>query len=66
MATKKAPKGAEPMYTVPHEVKEWIERTSSIMSHLQGEVDRLKKENEELRSYRKWAEGRILRSDHQE
>jgi hypothetical protein len=42
------------------EVKEWIERANSMIQHLRGKVDRLERENKELKSYRKFAESRIL------
>ena len=61
-ATKKP---SEPQYAMPMEVKEWIERANSTINHLRGEVDRLKTENKELKAYKKWAEHRILRSDHE-
>ena len=64
MATKKL---AEPnTYAMTNEVKDWIEQAMSRMKHMQGTIDRLKKENEELKSYRKWAEHKILRSDQEE
>ena len=56
----------EPTFAMPQEVKDWIERASSIMKHHQGEILRLKQEIVELKSYKKWAEHRILRSDHEE
>jgi hypothetical protein len=55
----------EPMYTMPLEVKNWIERAQSTINHQKGEIQRLKQENEELKSYKKWAEHRILRSEHE-
>ena len=77
VATKKAPtKGkvapkpqraseAQKIYTMPLEVQAWIERAQSIMNHQRGEIERLKKENTELKAYKKWAEHRILRSDYE-
>ena len=64
MATKKL--APEKTYAMPQEVKDWIEQATSRIKHLQGTIDRLKKENEELKSYRKWAEHKILRSDQEE
>lgn len=65
-AAKKRPAAAsEPVYSMPREVQEWIERATSTMNHLRGQVDRLKAENEELKAYKKWAESRILRSEHE-
>ena len=55
----------EETFAMPMEVKEWIERANSMMNHLRGEVDRLKEENKKLKAYKKWAEHRILRSDHE-
>jgi hypothetical protein len=63
-APKKAPEAAK-TFGMPQEVKDWIERAQSIMSHQRGEIERLKKENAELKAYRKFAEHRILRSDHE-
>lgn len=59
-----APEGQK-TYTMPQDVKDWIERAQSIMNHQKGEIERLKKENTELKAYKKWAEHRILRSDHE-
>lgn len=65
-ATKKpAKRPSEPTYAMPREVSDWIERANSLINHLRGEVERLKKENTELKAYKKWAEHRILRSDHE-
>lgn len=64
-ATAPAKATGERTYTMPQDVKDWIERAQSIMNHQKGEIERLKKENEELRSYKKWAEHRILRSDYE-
>ena len=69
VAPKKAPTAKkeelipERQYGMPVEVKDWIEQASSRMRHMQGEIDRLKEENKALKSYRKFAEHRILRSE---
>lgn len=63
MKTPKPPK--EPQYDMTMEVKNWIERAQSIMNHQKGEIDRLKAEITELKAYKKWAEHRILRSEHE-
>lgn len=57
--------GAEPMYSMPKEVQEWIDNAMSRMRHMQSEIDRLKTENRDLKSYKKFAEQRILRSDYE-
>ena len=60
------PKAApEASYAMPLEVKDWIERAQSIMNHQRGEIERLKKEIQDLKAYKKWAEHRILRSEHE-
>lgn len=69
VATKKSPPKAkvvalpEVQYSMPREVKEWIDQATSRMRHMQGEIERLKEENKALKSYRKFAEHRILRSE---
>jgi hypothetical protein len=50
-------------FSMPQEVKDWIDRASSIMNHQRGEIERLKEENKGLKAYRKFAEHRILRSE---
>ena len=64
-AKKAAAKTAPQKFDMPMEVKEWIERAQSIMNHQKGEIERLKAENTDLKKYKKWAEHRILRSDHE-
>lgn len=59
----KAPKETSNVFGMPQEVKDWIERAQSIMSHQRGEIERLKEENKGLKAYRKFAEHRILRSE---
>jgi outer membrane murein-binding lipoprotein Lpp len=51
---------------MPIEVRDWIEQASSRLQRLSSEVDRLKVENAELKAYRKFAEKRILRSEHED
>ena len=63
-AAKKEPT-AEKTYAMPQEVRDWIERADSRIKYLQGQIDRLKAENEDLKSYRRFAEQRILRSEHE-
>lgn len=63
MKTTKPPK--EPLYDMTVEVKNWIERAQSTMNHQRGEIERLKAEITELKAYKKWAEHRILRSEHE-
>lgn len=50
-------------FSMPVEVSNWIDQAMSRMSHMQSEIERLKKENAELKVYRKFAEHRILRSE---
>ena len=55
----------EPTYYMPMEVKEWIDQATSRMRSLQAKIDRLELENISLKSYKKWAEHRILGSSHE-
>ena len=52
----------EKMYSMPPEVKEWIERAQSTINHLRGKVARLEQENAELKAYRKWAESKFTQA----
>lgn len=65
----KSPKAATgragPLFDMPKEVSDWIERAQSIMNHQRGEIERLKAEIADLKTYKKWAESRILRSDYE-
>ena len=45
------------------DVSNWIDQAMSRMNHMQSEIERLKRENAELKVYRKFAEHRILRSE---
>ena len=60
---KRAKSRSDAKYAMPDEVRDWIDRANSIIQHLRGKVERLEQENKELKSYRKWAEQRILSSD---
>lgn len=58
---EKAQKVAE--WVMPVEVSDWIEHASSRIKHLTGQLEKLKTENADLKTYRKFAEKRILRSE---
>lgn len=58
-------KNPETKHQMTLEVKNWIDQAMSLINHLRGEVERLKVENRDLKAYKKWAEHRILRSDHE-
>ena len=47
-------------FRMPIEVKDWIDQAMSRLKSLQSKIDRLSIENAELKSYKKWAENRIL------
>jgi len=47
-------------FRMPVEVKDWIDQAMSRLKNLQSKIDRLSIENAELKSYKKWAENRIL------
>ena len=51
---------ANEKFAMPREVADWIERANSTINHLRGKVERLERENKELKQYRKFAEQRIL------
>ena len=53
----------EPLYKMPREVSEWIERASSTMKHQQSKIEDLQKEIKELKIYKKWAEKKILSAE---
>lgn len=62
-AVKKPAKVVEKKFDMPQEVSDWIERASSIMKNQKGQIEELKVENKALKSYRAWAEKRILQMD---
>ena len=65
LAPKKQDEFSEQTYAMTREVKEWIERANSTIQPLRGKVARLETENKELKAYQKFAEQRILRSEHE-
>ena len=52
----------EQEFSMPMEVKDWIDQAMSRLKNMQSKVDRLEAENKELKSYKRWAEHRILNS----
>jgi hypothetical protein len=52
----------EQEFSMPMEVKDWIDQAMSRLKSMQSKVERLEAENKELKSYKKWAEHRILGS----
>ena len=47
------------MFAMPQEVKEWIERSSSIMKHQATQIAALKEEVRLLKEYKKFAANKI-------
>jgi hypothetical protein len=58
----KAPARREQEFSMPMEVKDWIDQAMSRLKSMQSKIDRLEAENKELKSYKRWAEHRILNS----
>ena len=52
----------EQEFSMPMEVKDWIDQAMSRIKSMQSKIDRLEIENKELKSYKRWAEHRILNS----
>jgi predicted RNase H-like nuclease (RuvC/YqgF family) len=50
----------EPMFSMPQEVKNWIDQASSRLAHLTSEVERLKEENRRLKVTVRSQEHRIM------
>lgn len=55
----------EQEFSMPMEVKEWIEQAGSRMKSLQSKIDRLEAEIKELKSYKQWATNKILGSSYE-
>lgn len=53
----------EQEFAMPMEVKDWIDQAMSRLKSMQAKIDRLEVENKELKSYKRWAEHRILNSN---
>lgn len=64
VAAKKAPKEDE-QFRMPVEVRDWIDQASSRMKNMQSKIDRLEEENKSLKTYKKWAEHRIMGTSHE-
>jgi phosphomevalonate kinase len=47
-------------FSMPMEVKEWIDHAASRIKSLQGKVERLETEIEELKNYKRWATNKIM------
>jgi len=64
MATAKKPaaktKKAEQTFSMPMEVKDWIDQASSRMAHMTSEIARLKEENKQLKRSHKLMEQRVM------
>lgn len=61
--SKRMIKVKEIQYEIPREVSEWITHAHSRIQYLSSEIERLKKENKNLKDYQKFAERKILRSE---
>ena len=60
-AAKKTPaKKAEQTFSMPMEVKDWIDQASSRMAHMTSEIARLKEENKQLKRTHKLMEQRVM------
>ena len=62
VATTPRKKVVEQEFSMPMEVKDWIDQAMSRIKSMQSKIDRLEVENKELKSYKRWAEHRILNS----
>ena len=62
LTTPKKTVKQEQEFSMPMEVKDWIDQAMSRLKSMQSKVDRLEAENKELKSYKRWAEHRILNS----
>ncbi len=62
LTTPTKPAKREQEFSMPMEVKDWIDQAMSRIKSMQSKIDRLEVENKELKSYKRWAEHRILNS----
>ena len=60
--TPAKPTKREQTFDMPVEVRDWIEQAGSRLKSMQSKIDRLELENKELKSYKRWAEHKILGS----
>ena len=65
LAKKASIKSSPEEFRMPQEVKDWIDQAMSRMRSMQNKLDKQAEEIAELKAYRKWAEHRILRSEHE-
>ena len=56
----KKPAQREQTFDMPVEVRDWIEQAGSRLKSMQSKIERLELENKELKSYKRWAEHKIL------
>lgn len=52
-------------FSMPVSVANWIEYAESTLRYQKTQIADLKQKVAELQAYKKWAEQRILRSDHE-
>jgi hypothetical protein len=50
----------EQTFDMPVEVRDWIEQAGSRLKSMQSKIERLELENKELKSYKRWAEHKIV------
>jgi cell division septum initiation protein DivIVA len=60
VASKKVATKTEAQFSMPVEVKDWIDQASSRMNHMRTEIERLKEENKQLRRSHKLMEQRVM------
>lgn len=57
---KKAPTKSAQQFSMPMEVKEWIDQASSRLAYMTSEIERLKEENKRLKRNHKIMETRVM------
>lgn len=63
LKAKAAPEAAEKTYSMPVEVKEWIDQANSRIKHLTAQNERLKAEIADLKRANKNMERRVMGSE---